>query len=743
MRRLWSNSLVTKVFLSYLAVIAILFASLYYASDTTLRESYIQSLSSRMDQEARILGRVIPFDVKAEALDNICRQLAGDLGSRITIIARDGRVLGDSSETSANMESHADRPEVVEALLNGSGTANRYSTTVRYEMLYRAFYQASAGQERIVRIAVPLKDVESVIAAWRRSLVVGLAVASAAGLILAWLFSRHLSRRFRRVVHFSTQLARGSYPQNFFPNRGSDEIAQLEQHLNDMSVQIRETLRQIIGEKEKADSILRCMIEGVLVLDPKGHVLVINDRAKAMFHVPDERDIHGASVLEISRHPEMHKILEEVLTFDFINQKYSKEVELDDERSFRVNAVTLRDNRGSSLGSILVFHDITDIKRFETMRSDFVANVSHELRTPLTAIRGYVETLLHTPPANPGDSQQFLVIIDRHAERLSRLTEDLLTLSDLESGKIQLAVQSIDVSQLIQRVLEVFWDQASKKRIRLTSSVAPELPKITGDLDRLQQLFINLVDNAIKYSPVGGQVSLTAMLAPSPNGGSPRIEIAVSDSGPGIPEKHLPRLTERFYRVDKARSRDLGGTGLGLAIVKHIVQAHKSELKIESAVNKGTTVRIRLPAAPVESRQQTILFLCTGNSCRSQMAEGFARRLAGDYYRVLSAGTAPKEIHPLTVRVMQEAGIDITDQQSKNLTNVSLDTVDQIVTLWGEPDEQCPTLGSQVKRTHWAVADPTLAGGDEAEILEVFRTVRDEIRARVEDFLSIERRSSA
>ncbi|HYT54922.1 MAG TPA: ATP-binding protein [Verrucomicrobiae bacterium] len=736
MRRLWSNSLVAKVFLSYLAVIAILFASLYYTSSTALRESYIQSLSARMEQEAHLLGRVVPFDVVGEALDNVCRQLAGELGSRITVIARDGSVLGDSSEASAKMENHAGRPEVVEALRHGSGTALRYSTTVHYEMLYRAFYQAGTGKERIVRVATPLKDVEGVILAWRRTLVAGLGLASAAGLILAWLFSQYLSRRFRRLVQFSTQVARGSYPQNFFPNRGGDEISLLEQHLNEMSTRIRHNLRQIIDEKEKADSILRCMIEGVLVLDPKGQVLVINDRAKAMFYVPEQQDIHGASVLEISRHPEIHKILEEVLTFDFVSQKYSKEVELDNERWFRVNAVSLKDNRGrSSLGSILVFHDITDIKRFETMRSDFVANVSHELRTPLTAIRGYVETLLHTPPANPGDSRQFLAIIDRHAERLSRLTEDLLTLSDLESGKIQLALQPIDAGQLIQRVLEVFWDQAKRKKIRLTSNVAPDLPKLIGDLDRLQQLFINLVDNAIKYAPAGGQVTLTAV-HPLQNGGPSHLEIAVSDTGPGIPEKDLPRLTERFYRVDKARSRDLGGTGLGLAIVKHIAQAHKAELKFESELNKGTTVHVRLPRVSAEANQKTILFLCTGNSCRSQMAEGFARQLAANHYRIFSAGTAPKEIHPFAVQVMQEAGIDITKQRSKGLESVPLDSLDQIVTLCGDVDEQCPVLENRVERIHWPLPDPAVALGDEQRILAIFRQVRDDIAGRVKALLS-------
>ena len=603
MKRLWNSSLVAKIFFSYLAVVALLFLSFYYSSNTLLRNFYIGSLSTRMEQEAHLLSRVVPFDRAGIDLDNICRQLSGELGSRITVIAADGRVLGDSAEVSEQMENHANRPEVIEALRNGTGTAIRFSTTVRYNMLYRAFHQTGAGQERIVRVAMPLTDIENIIRSFRKSLLSGLALASAFGLLLAWAFSHHLSRRFQRLVQFSGEVAGGSFPHDFFPNRGTDEIARLEQHLNDMSQKIRENLAQVIAEKDKSDSILRCMIEGVLVLDPRGQVLVMNERAKAMFHVPDGKDIHGLSILEISRHPEVHKILEEILTSNLSEQPYSKEVELDEERWFRVNAVRLRNKGGSFLGSILVFHDITDIKRFESMRSDFVANVSHELRTPLTAIRGYIETLLHTPPSDPEDSRQFLEIIDRHSDRLSRLTEDLLTLSDLESGKVHLSQQLLDAGNLIQRVLEVFWDQAARKKIKLKQEVAPGLPKLAGDLDRLQQLFINLVDNAIKYTPLEGVVSLTVTQTAVHNGGAPHIEIAVRDTGPGIPEKDLPRITERFYRVDKARSRDLGGTGLGLAIVKHIVQAHKGELTIESVLKKGTTVRVRLPAVPASGAE--------------------------------------------------------------------------------------------------------------------------------------------
>ncbi len=737
MKRLWNSKLIIKFFLSYLVLVLLLSASFYFYSSAKLRNFYIANLSERMERDAHLLSRLLPLGEQGSSFDALCRQLGDDLALRITVIAGDGKVLCDSSQSSAVMENHANRPEVAEALQSGSGNAMRYSTTVGFEMLYHALSETGLGSRRVIRIAKPLTEVESAIRTNRASVLSGLLLASACGLLLAWLFSRHLTRRFQHLEQFAAQVAQGSFPENFFPQRSRDEISLLEQRLKEMSDNIRGNLQQIISEKEKVDSILRCMIEGVLVLDPKGQVLLINDQARNMFHVTEGRDIYGVSMLEISRHPEVHKILEEVLAFDFSAQRYSKEVELDEDRWFRVNAGRLRNPQGDVLGSILVFHDVTDIKRFESMRSDFVANVSHELRTPLTAIRGYVETLLDTPPAEPEDSRQFLMIIERHSERLSRLTEDLLTLSDLESGAIQLNLQPLDANQLIQRVLEVFWDHAAKKNIKLSQHAAPELPRLLGDTDRLQQLFINLVDNAIKYTPPDGKVTLAATRVAQENGAQPLVEISIADTGPGIPDTDLPRLTERFYRVDKARSRDLGGTGLGLAIVKHIVQAHQGELKIESTINKGTTVRVRLPVASSNNNpRKGILFLCTGNSCRSQMAEAFAHHYANGATEFFSAGTQPKPIHPLAVRVMMEAGIDISDQRSKGLDAVPLDKIDHLVTLCDDAREQCPVVPLSAQRSHWPIIDPAQAAGDDEQVLAIFRKVRDDIRERVQQLLA-------
>jgi two-component system, OmpR family, phosphate regulon sensor histidine kinase PhoR len=596
MKRPWSKKLVYNFFLSYLAIVILLSVGFFIYSSNLLRDAYIVSLGSVMEHKARVLAPLLPWSDEPGSLDSICRRLSQELGGRITVVARDGTVIGDSDAPAIELENHGSRPEVMEAFSGGSGGSVRHSTSVNQELLYRAYRDTQGHSQRIVRVAVSLNDIQVVTASLGRTLFFGLLLCCLSGLVVAYFFSRRLSKRINGLVDFSRAVARGDFRQRFLPRNEDDELHVLEQNLHEMSLKIRDNINEVRSEKDKFDSILTCMVEGLLVLDPKGNVLLINEQARRMFHVTGDQ-IQTGSFVEISRSPEMRKVVQEVMAFDFSQSVYSRRVSLEDGRWFRVNAVSLRNGTERTSGSILVFHDITEIERLETVRSDFVANVSHELRTPLTAIRGYVETLLNAPPTDPRDSQQFLDIIARHSERLSRLTEDLLILSDLESGKVHLSRQLVDTGHLIQRVLEVFWDQAAKKQVQLSQIVAPGLPPLSGDFDRLQQLFINLVDNAVKYTPGGGRVTISATRAPATNGAEARVEIAVADTGPGIPEKDLPRLTERFYRVDKARSRDMGGTGLGLAIVKHIVQAHKGELTIQSVLGKGTIFRVLLPAA--------------------------------------------------------------------------------------------------------------------------------------------------
>lgn len=737
MRRPWKNRLIVKFFLSYLVVVLLIFVFFYLYAGAIIKDFHIAFLSKKMQEEAKIVSRLLPFGLDGEALDKICRDLARDLGVRITLIALNGKVLGDSDEASMTMENHGTRPEVMEALNKGSGSSVRYSTTVKHEMFYQAILEREKNRGRIVRISVPLNSIEEAEGSIRRAIFAGLLLVSGLGLFLAFLFSRHLERRVKRMVEFSENVSEGSFPRGPIQVKEKDELSVLENNLNEMSRSIQDKIKGITAEKEKVESILRCMIEGLLVVDTQGRVILLNQNVQKMFDLAPQQDLHGASLLEVSRHPEMKRLMEEVLACDCSTECFTKEISLDDGQRFRVNAVSLRDGAEKPIGYVIVFHDVTELKRLETIRADFVANVSHELRTPLTSIRGYAETLLRSPPADPKDTEHFLSIIQAQSERLGRLIDDLLILSDLESGKIHLAKESVKVDDLVKRVLEIFQEQATRKEITLSHAVEFDLPPILGDSDRLQQLLINLIDNAIKYTPTGGQVKIAASLALlSEKPDQPMVEIAVTDTGCGIPEKDLPRLTERFYRVDKARSRELGGTGLGLAIVKHIVQVYGGSLKIGSEIQKGTTVRVFLPAAKVEEGTRGILFLCTANSCRSQMAEGFAHALAPKETNIYSAGSEPKKVHPLAIQVMKEAGIDISDQRSKGLESVPLDRIDLVITLCGEAAESCPALPKKTERLHWPLPDPALAKGADEEVLKTFREARDEIRARVEQLFS-------
>lgn len=589
----WRDSIIGKFFVSYFGVVLLLFISFFFYSGAIVRDFYISSLSEKMQQEARVLSRLLPRGLEGEALDGICRELAGDLDVRLTVIATDGEVLGDSEERSSTMENHATRPEVLKTLTTGVGQSIRYSTTVGYEMLYQAIQQGG----RVIRLSVPLEAVDEVTGAIQRTILLGLLLASASGLALAFIFSRRIGRRVQGVATFSRDLAQGSLSGELFPVQGNDELSLLESNLNEISASLREKIEEITAEQQKAVAILNCMIEGVLVVDTRGRIIHLNQSTRNMFLLSETSDLEGAPIVEISRHPEMKKLVEEVLARDpGSTQGFMKELLLNDNRRFQVNASELTGGDGSLLGFILVFHDVTELRRLEQVRADFVANVSHELRTPLTAIRGYAETLLENPPGDPKDSQQFLGVIHRHSERLGRLIDDLLSLSDLETGNVQLTMTEVVLDELIGRVLELFQGRVPQKGIRISQEVEPGIGPIRGDADRLQELLINLIDNAIKYTPAGGQVTVTAEPAHNTDTtDQPMIDLAVADSGCGIPEHELPRLTERFYRVDKARSRELGGTGLGLAIVKHIVQLHGGFLRIESEINRGTTVHIFLP----------------------------------------------------------------------------------------------------------------------------------------------------
>ncbi|MEW6296181.1 MAG: ATP-binding protein [Thermodesulfobacteriota bacterium] len=445
-------------------------------------------------------------------------------------------------------------------------------------------------------------------------------VAASLGAVSAGL---RLRRRLAGLREFIAAAPEGDFPPALLV-QNDDELGVLEKGLQRLVTLQSHRLRTLQGERRKLEAVLQSMAEGVVVIDPDGNVVLCNRAAQDQFDLNPVESWQGKPIQEFSRDPVLYELLREVAKKQPTDHPSTREIELEGKqaRTLEVSAMQICEDGATASGYVLVFHDITKLKRLESIRADFVANVSHELRTPLTAIKGYAETLLNGALKEPDTARRFLTIIDRHSERLSRLIEDLLTLSNLELGKTELRSEEVLLPELVGEVFEVVKDKSQRGGVTLIERLPPDLPPLMGDSDRLHQLLINLIDNAVKYTPAGGTVTVTARTVPARDvlphsqeearGGDLRgaavrtadaalpgdwIEIAVTDTGCGIPASEIPRLTQRFYRVDKARSRELGGTGLGLAIVKHIVQAHGGSLRIESQMNRGTTVRIWLPCA--------------------------------------------------------------------------------------------------------------------------------------------------
>jgi two-component system phosphate regulon sensor histidine kinase PhoR len=422
--------------------------------------------------------------------------------------------------------------------------------------------------------------------------VIMLALAGAAG----WLLERA-----RRERHSLIRFAQRVVTEPEMPNpsawprgkRGPGVVA-----IDRMTEVLQQRLAEARSAAGRLEAVLGGMVEGVLVVDDEGVVIFSNRRIQELLELPPDEDCIGRPLIELTRHPDVHDLVRRVMHEIDPDQALVQEMTLDGSRHqmLQVTATPLGDEGKLPQAFILVFHDISELKHLERIRRDFVANVSHELRTPLAAIRGYSETLLTGALEDPESTKRFLGIIERHAERLGRLVDDLLTLSDLELGRTELQRTAVEAEELVERVFEVLHEKAVRGRISLERDIAPHTPALDADPDRLEQALLNLVDNAIKYTPEGGRVTVRGRPIRSDGAGARLVDLAVGDTGLGVPPADLPRLTERFYRVDKARSRQMGGTGLGLAIVKHIVQAHGGSIRIESELNKGTIVHLLWPA---------------------------------------------------------------------------------------------------------------------------------------------------
>jgi len=567
------------------AVIALAVAGLLFA--TTMRHQTDERIEATLVAETRLsadlLARGAPSPTVPE-LDAEADRMGQLIGARTTLIAADGRVVGDSSETLdgvAGMENHADRPEVVEARESGLGRARRYSATLKIDMLYIAVpvrHPAIA----FVRVALPLTDIRQQLQPVLSATLVALGLALLGGAAIAWSFSSRIGRRVRLIAKEAERYRRGDLtpPRLGF---GDDELGDVARALDESVQEVGRRLEEQARDRARMEAILAGMIEGVVVVDPQGRLQIVNDAARHMLKLDDVTI--GRSYLETIRLPALAGLVAATL-----GGRTPEALQCSPPRdpSRTIIARAAPTDSGAAHGAVLVLHDISDLRRADQIRRDFVANVSHELRTPLTAIRGYVEALSDGDAA-PEESRRFLEIIARHTQRMERLVKDLLRLTRLDAGQETLDVVSCDTRGLIDAVVADSTPAADARRQRLDVAIAPGAETVRADPAKLHDAVRNLTANAIIYAPEESTIIIEA--APAGD----QIAIAVSDDGPGLPEEDLSRVFERFYRVDKSRARDPGGTGLGLAIVKHLVELHGGTARAENRPEGGARFVLTLP----------------------------------------------------------------------------------------------------------------------------------------------------
>ncbi len=583
----------TLTLVGFVAV-SMMLAGLYLSRG--LERVAVESIEARLGTGARVLEDEARAGLRAggeaRSLQTFAERAARRTNSRVTLIAPDGRVLADSErrpEDVAEMENHAARPEVRAALNGSAGRDVRRSGTLGTPLIYVAVPVSESG--RVVgalRLAAPLEAATPAYESLRGVMLAGGAVALVVALGIGLFVAGRVTRPVVEMEDVARQMSEGNFRVRASV-RSPDEIGTLGRSLNVMAGRLREKIDDLEREQAKATAILDAMVEGVIATDGHDHIILLNEGARGIFGLGQTR-VERRPLLEVIRNVDLHGLLSESRAAAD-GEVVSREIKLPDppERVLQVHAVPLRFT-GDEPGVVIILHDITELRRLEQVRTEFVANVSHELRTPLTAIQGYLETLLDGALEEPQHARKFLEIVFRHTERLGRLTDDLTDLSNIELGRISLRIEPTDLTEVTESALAIIQPRAGSGRVTVKASLPADMPEVLADRDRLAQILINLVDNAVKYTPAGGHVWVEAQRLPSG-----MVEVAVRDTGVGVPKADLPRLTERFYRVDKARSRELGGTGLGLAIVKHLVLAHGGDLGIESELWKGTTVRFTLP----------------------------------------------------------------------------------------------------------------------------------------------------
>ncbi len=584
----------SKLFAASIGLILASVFVFYAYTRARLEQELLRTIRDDLEIRANLVAlraKSAHFPMQPDQLvkwDALADELGAGSNARVTFISKAGKVLGDSGVPLARLpavENHKNREEVAPALQGKVGHGSRLSATVNKRMIYIALPLREQGRiVGVARVAVPLTQVDKSMAVLRNVLAVAVVLALALAVLLSSAAAHLASRTVRRLTETARALAKGDLSIRSRVD-GIDEYAELGRALDTLASNLSASLRELRTERDRLSGILSGMQEGVLFLDHQRRVALLNPALREMLLLSP--DVVGNELSDVFRHAQLKELLERAAN---ATDPVTREMEITDLKPRRV-LVRAAKLEGAEGGVFAVFVDVTDIRRLESVRRDFVANVSHELRTPVTAIRSAAETLQLAAASDPKAAATFMAIIERNAERLQGLVEDLLDLSRIESQKYSLSPESLDVEEVFVQVVSLFRERAARRKVTLDYEVGPGLPEIQADPKALEHILTNLIDNAVKYAGEGARVHLRA--SEEHRG----VRIQVEDNGPGISKTHLPRLFERFYRVDTGRSRDLGGTGLGLSIVKHLSESMGGSIGVESEVGKGTTFAVLLPRA--------------------------------------------------------------------------------------------------------------------------------------------------
>ena len=578
-----------KLFGTYLviAVLAVVIAGFFIERE--LRTGLTRWIEEDLMAETQIIALMPEGEIEKQS-----QALAERSRARVTLIDARGLVTLDSNGQTKDLDNHLNRSEIQEARVKGKGTATRYSRTLKMDMLYVALplYEGS-HLKGYLRLSRPLLEVDRSVDKLRFSIFQVLLLIIILSMIVAFIFSMKVISPIQEIEAFTDKIRKGDVSGMLMID-SRDEIGQLSKNINDMVAELQEKIRVANEEKWKLRAAFASMAEGVMVLDSQNRIEGLNKGMAEMIG-REYADIVGKTPIEAFRNIALQDALNR---FRQAGEIVLEEITLGDENPMilDVNISAVKSLPGQDPKTMIVFHNVTRLKKLEQVRADFVANVTHEIKTPLTAIIGFVETLQQGAIDDRAKAQKFLLTIHENAQRLNRLVDDLLTLSSIELGETKLHLEGLALDDVFETALTLISLRAALKNVRIQRDVQPGLPMVRADRDRLVQILVNVLDNAVKFTSEGGSVSITA--SPEVQGS---VVIKITDTGIGISKSELPRLGERFYRIDKTRSREMGGTGLGLSIVKHLMKAHEGSMEIESTLGKGTTVSLHFPVSPAVS----------------------------------------------------------------------------------------------------------------------------------------------